>query len=209
MRLHFLVEGPSEEAFLRQWLPRFIGAHTFNIIVHQGKGKLPDDFKAKPDKWKRGLLDLLPATLRAYGKSLNSDTDRVVVLVDLDDQDCKQLLKRFNRLQKSLNPSPEVVFRIAIEETEAFLLGDSRAIKQAYPKAKISLLKHHKYDSICGTWELLQTVIREADYEDKVEWAERIGEHLGVIWNGKKSNKSPSFCSFCKGIVALCGDMPD
>src|SRR5258708_38364111 len=117
MRLHFLVEGPGEVAFLNEWLPRFIPAHSFIIIPHQGKGRLSADPKKKPDPKQRGLLDQLPAKLRAFGKTLNPDTDRVVVLVDLDDQDCHDLKKRLKKAQKDCNPEPTVLFRIAIEET--------------------------------------------------------------------------------------------
>jgi len=44
MRLHFLVEGPADETFLNLWLPRFLpDGHTFKIIRHRGKGKIPAD----------------------------------------------------------------------------------------------------------------------------------------------------------------------
>lgn len=32
MKLYILVEGKSEEAFLENWLPRFIPQHGFQII---------------------------------------------------------------------------------------------------------------------------------------------------------------------------------
>src|SRR5437899_11225286 len=116
MRLHILVEGRAEEVFLTEWLPRFLPAHPFIIISHQGKGRLSANPKKKPDPKQRGLLDQLPAKLRAFGKTLNADTDRVVVLVDLDDQDCHDLKKRLKLLLKHCDPAPTVLFRIAIEE---------------------------------------------------------------------------------------------
>ncbi|MGL4419876.1 MAG: DUF4276 family protein, partial [Gemmataceae bacterium] len=194
---------------LNAWLPRFLGAaHSFRIIVHQGKGELPKDLTAVPDPKHRGLLDQLPAKLKAYGKTLQSDTDRVVVLIDLDDEDCKQLLMKLNRVVDSCNPKPQVLFRIAIEETEAFFLGDIQAIKKAYPKAKTSKLKNHTFDAICGTWEKLRDVIGETERrEDKVEWAELIGTHLGTKYTGKRgTNKSPSFQKLCEGLKRICGD---
>ena len=45
MKLHILVEGPSEEAFLKEWLPRFLPRHPFIVITHQGKGRLSGDPK--------------------------------------------------------------------------------------------------------------------------------------------------------------------
>ncbi len=208
MRLHILVEGPSEEAFLKNWLPRFLGpSHTFRVIVHQGKGKLPKNLESEPDRKHRGLLDQLPVKLRAYGKQLKPDTDRVVVLVDLDTDHCVDLLAQLNIVLSTCNPPPYVIFRIAIEETEAFFLGDSSAIKRAYPSAKIAKLKKHAFDSICGTWEKLQEIINDGlDSPDKVAWASSIGQHLGVKFKGKSANKSMSFVKFCEGLKRACGD---
>jgi len=205
MRLHILVEGPSEEAFLSEWLPRMLPSHPFLIIPHQGKGRLSAEPATRPDPKKRGLLDQLPAKLRAYGKSLNSDTDRVVVLVDLDDQNCRDLKNRLNAALNLCDPKPIVLFRIAIEEAEAFFLGDSRAIKKAFPQARVGKIKNYQQDSICGTWEFLRGVIGDAS-EDKVAWAQAIGQHLTTQWTGRKANKSPSFRIFCRGLLNICGE---
>lgn len=208
MRLHILVEGRSEEAFLKEFLPRLLpAAHSFTVFPHQGKGRLSAAPDKKPDPKRRGLLDQLPAKLRAFGKALNSDTDRVVVLVDLDDQDCYDLKKRLKRLLKRCRPAPAVLFRIAIEETEAFFLGDSAAVKKAFPQAKVGKIKKYQQDSVCGTWEFLRDVIGEpAESEDKVAWAQAIGRHLTAEWKGRKANRSPSFCIFCKGLLKMCGE---
>jgi len=207
MRLHILVEGRAEEAFLTEWLPRLLPAHSFIVLPHQGKGRLSTDRRKKRNPKQRGLLDQLPAKLRAYGKALNSDTDRVVVLVDLDDQDCYDLKKRLNNLLRHCDPKPTVLFRIAIEETEAFFLGDSAGVKKAFPQAKVGKIRRYHQDSICGTWEFLRDVIGDrAGSEDKVAWAEAIGRHLTAEWKGRKANRSPSFRIFCKGLLKLCGE---
>jgi hypothetical protein len=201
------VEGRADEAFLKEWLPRLLPAHPFIVLPHQGKGRLSTNPTKKPDPRQRGLLDQLPAKLRAYGKSLNSDADRVVVLVDLDDQNCCDLKHRLNRLLRHCHPKPAVLFRIAIEETEAFFLGDSAAVKKAFPQAKVGKIRRYEQDSICGTWEFLQNVIGDrGGSEDKVAWAEAIGRHLTTEWKGRKANNSPSFCIFCKGLLELCGE---
>lgn len=36
-----------------------------------------------------------------------------------------------------------VLFRIAVEETEAFYLGDQPAIRKAFPKAKLRRMKSY------------------------------------------------------------------
>jgi hypothetical protein len=211
MRLHFLVEGVGEEAFLNAWLPRFLpAAHSYKIYPHEGKGRLAADFHRKPDPAQRGLLDQLPAKLRAFGNHLDSETDRVVILIDLDDQDCHDLKKRLEKAVKSCDPQPAVLIRIAIEETESFFLSDPKAIKSAFPSAKVGKLRSYKPDSICGAWEKMREVIDDSSTsEDKVGWAEAIGPHLGIDWKGRNANKSPSFRVFCRGLLRICGEALD
>ena len=209
MRLHILVEGPSEKALLDLWLPRFLPPqHSFKIIPHRGKGKLPSNPARKPDPKRQGLLDQLPAKLRAYGKALRPDTDRIIVLVDLDHDDCVSLKSRIVDLLNYCDPPPVALFRIAIEETEAFYLGDRVAIRKAFPKCKMSRMGSYTQDSICGTWELFQQVIGEAN-EDKVEWATFIGPHLTIEWKGPLANNSNSFRQFCRGTLRLAGERAD
>lgn len=207
MRLHILVEGLSEKAFLEKWLPRFLPpAHTFKIIPHRGKGRLPRDPSRKPDPKRQGLLDQLPAKLRAYGRELNSDTDRVLVLVDLDNDDCRMLKTDLLNLLSFCGATPPVaLFRIAIEETEAFYLGDKSGIRRAYPKCNIQRMGEYTPDSICGAWELFRDVIEEKG-EDKVEWGRRMGKHLTTQWKGADANDSPSFRQFCRGLLKLAGE---
>ena len=161
----------------------------------------------KSDPKRQGLLDQLPAKLRAFGKAFKSETDRVIVLVDVDNDDCRVLKSGMVDLLNHCDPPPVALFRIAIEETEAFYLGDPSAIKQAFPKANLNLLKRGAYiqDGICGTWELFQKII-EAKSEDKVEWAKRIGPCLTTKWKGAGANKSPSFGKFCKALLILAGE---
>lgn len=209
MRIHFFVEGPSERAFLENWLPEFLPPqHSFKIIPHRGKGRIPGRPGDKPDPKRQGLLDQLPAKLRAYGRDLNSDTDRILVLVDLDHDNCLELKKRLNALLAYCSPPPVAIFRIAIEETEAFYLGDRSAIRKAYPRAKLSRMDSYIQDSICGTWELFQQVIGDTS-EDKVEWAKNMGSCMTTEWRGSRANGSPSFCQFCRGILTIAGEPID
>jgi hypothetical protein len=206
MRLHVLVEGDSEEALMRGWLPRFLPpGHSFVVIRHRGKGKLPRDPLKVPDIRREGLLDQLPAKLRAYGRSLDPATDRVLVLVDADDDSCSELKQRLLSVLEECDPRPVVLFRLAIEETEAFYLGDPQAIRRAFPQARLRRMSHYVQDSICGTWELFQRVIG-IPIEDKVEWAERIAPHLGTTWQGNNANRSPSFRQLCAGFLRLAGE---
>jgi hypothetical protein len=182
--------------------------HSFKVIQHRGKGRLPADLEKPPLPKREGLLDQLPAKLRAYGRSLNPATERVVVLVDLDDDNCADLKARLLRILEVCDPKPRVLFRIAIEETEAFYLGDPTAIRKAFPEARLARLKAYVQDSICGTWEAFQEVIG-ARVEDKVWWAERMAGHLGTEWRGSRANDSQSFRQLCRGLLMLAGERVD
>jgi hypothetical protein len=210
LRLHVLVEGPSEAAFLEQWFPRFLPQHALTIIPHRGKGRLPGHSDARPHPRREGLLDQLPAKLRAYGRILDPSTDRILVFLDLDDDACLDLKRRMLATLDTCNPKPVVLFRIAIEEMEAFYLGDPAAIRRAFPHAKLRSrrMKSYVQDSICGTWELFREVI-DAIIEDKPGWAEKMGAHLGTEWRGRDANRSPSFRQFCKAILQLAGESVD
>lgn len=205
MRIHILVEGPSETALLRNWLQRFQPSHSHVIIEHQGRGRLSGNFDTAPDPTQRGLLDQLPAKLRAYGRTLNPATDRVLVLLDLDTSVCHQLKARLVALLAATTPAPEAMFRFAIEEVEAFYLGDKRAVRNAFGTLRRAPYDAYVQDSICGTWEVFQAVIA-APYVDKVGWAERIGMHLGTATDGRHANRSPSFREFCRALRFLAGE---
>lgn len=100
------------------------------------------------------------------------------------------------------------VFCIAVEEMEAWLLGDREALKTAYPKAKDGVLKSYSQDSICGTWELLADTIYSGGYKAlkkhpynvigkvKAEWTENIGKYMVP-----ERNISPSFQYFYNEVM--------
>lgn len=101
------------------------------------------------------------------------------------------------------------VFCIAVEEMEAWLLGDESAVIAAYPRARISVLRSYVQDSICGTWEKLADVIYPGGLarlmkecssymeigSQKCEWARNIGEYMDL-----DNNSSPSFNYFMSEI---------
>ena len=202
------MEGPSEEVFLKGWFPRFLPSHALTVIPHRGKGRLPGELSRAPHPRREGLLDQLPAKLRAYGRVLDPATDRILVFLDLDEDDCGGLKQRLLQVLDACDPRPVVLFRIAIEETEAFYLGDPQAIKKAFPQANLRKLRNYAQDSVCGTWEVFREVVG-AKSEDKVRWAERMAPHLGIAWQGTGANPSPSFQQFCKGLRKLAGEPID
>lgn len=162
---------------------------------------------------KRILLEQLPRLLRGYGKT--PGIDAVVVVLDTDNRDCLTLLIELRSLAVSCGASHLVLFRFAIEETEAWYLGDRAALHRAYPEARMRALDHYLQDSVCGTWELLAEAIypggaravRRAGWplpgQIKHEWADRIGPLLDP-----ETNLSPSFGKLRDGIRRLASPSP-
>jgi hypothetical protein len=102
------------------------------------------------------------------------------------------------------------MFRLAIEEMEAWYLGDRPALLGAYPRAKAAVLNGYVQDSTCDTWETLadavyaggSAAIKKKGWplpgQVKHEWAERIGPRMVL-----DRNVSPSFCKFRDGVRSL------
>ena len=168
--VHFeiLVEDQSGKVMLDILVPKIIGDdHTFRIHSYRGIGRLPKKSKRNNHQGARNrlLLDNLPRLLQGYGKAYknNSHSHKVIVVCDLDTRCLHQFLQQLKGVfYQACNPQPNAVFCIAIEEAEAWLLGDRHAIEQAYPNAKSDILNKYQPDAICGTWELLADAIHSA-----------------------------------------------
>lgn len=197
MTIHVFVEGPSEVALIEPWSKRLLKGCPVMVHPHEGKGKIPDNINATPDPRHRGLLDQLPAKLRAFANAAH--VDGIVVLVDADDQDCTALRTAIEQAAQICSPNLRVIARIAIEETEAFYLGDLRALKRAFPKADMDLAGGYMPDSICDTWELLGEIIND-DSGDKVGWAEKMGR---IITTNPGKSRSPSFRALIRALRRL------
>lgn len=199
MTIHVLVEGPSERALLGPWIKRLLPDADVRVHPHAWKGKIPSDLDAAPDPKQRGLLDQLPAKLRGFASA--KATHHVLVLVDADDEDCKQLKANIVKIAQRCAPLLDVTVRIAVEETEAFYLGDLRAIKAAFPDADTSVLEKVKYtpDQVCGAWELFGKVIHDGG-ENKVAWATAMAEHLTIK---PAESRSPSFKALLGALKKL------
>lgn len=212
MHIEFLVEDSSGEKLLAQLLPHILGEqdapHTWRLKAYKGIGRIPQGLSVKADPAKRMLLDQLPRLLQGYGKT--PGIDAVVVVLDTDQRDCKKFLKELKSVAAGCNPAPRTLFRLAIEEMEAWYLGDREALLKAYPRAKRDVLDRYVQDSACGTWELLAdavhaggvAAIKKAGWplpgQIKHEWAEKIGPFMSL-----NQNASPSFGKFRDGLSWL------
>ncbi len=184
--IEVLVEGTSDVPAVKEVLTRRFGLKEdehFRIHPHQGKGKLPENPLARPDRNQRQLLHQLPAKLRGYAKSLSEDSV-VLVVVDADDTPCAELLADLNSMLSKLPARPSrVLFRLAIEETESWFIADPAAVKRAFPKANITALKKLQPDAIVGAWERLAEAIgvpAKSSGTDKLRWATQICPHLDL-----------------------------
>ncbi|WLT30643.1 DUF4276 family protein [Geothrix sp. PMB-07] len=199
MKVHVLVEGKSDKAFIDGWAPRAFRGHSFQTHAHQGKGTLPRDPSAPPLPRRQGLLDLLPAKLRAFAAVASENDHAVLVLVDADDENCEILKQNLVEISNSQAPSLNVVFRIAVEESEAFYLGDLRALKLAFPQADMQKAQAYRPDSVCGTAELFCEIVGDGTM-DKVSWAEKMGPRMTIL---PEQSRSPSFRALHAGIEKL------
>ena len=217
--MHFKihVEDLSGKEALKILIPKIIGnSHKVEIRAYKGIGRIPKDFKTSSGVNERLLLDRLPKLLRAHGKTYHKDsTDfpvAVIVICDLDDKRLKSFRKELLDVLNTCNPKPETRFCVAIEEGEAWFLGDIPAIKSAYPQTEDAVLETYKSDSICGTWEKLADAVfpggatalkargGQATGREKSAWAKKITPHMDV-----DNNTSPSFCHFRLKIRELAG----
>ena len=197
MHFEILVEDQSGKKALDILIPRIIGDnHTFNVHSYKGVGRIPKNLGAKGDASKRILLDRLPKLLRGYGATFVNYPQEypaaVILVCDLDNKCLKIFRQELFNILNTCDPKPETRFCIAIEEGEAWFLGDIPAIKAAYPKAKDAVLNAYTNDSICGTWECL------AEGTEKSQWAKKISLHLDIL-----VCLSPSFAYFRGKLLEL------
>jgi len=163
---------------------------------------------------KRILLDNLPKLLKGYGRTFmgyQSDYQAAVIVVcDLDDKSLNSFRDELIQILEKCNPRPETRFCFAIEEGEAWLLGDLEAVITAYPRAKRNVLDSYVNDSICGTWEKLADAVFpggsqalsalgwQAIGAEKSKWAENIAPLIHL-----NRNASPSFAYFLNKLRQL------
>jgi len=216
MHFEILVEDASGRIALAAILPKILGVqgepHTYRCHAYKGIGHVPKDLRPGTDASKRILLDQLPRILQGYGRSLVPKDASVVVVVDNDRRDCNELKADMLAILQTCYPRPETLFRIAIEEMEAWLLGDRVAIKAAYPKARSRVLDGYVQDSVCNTWETLADAVhlggaaalKRQGYpligQAKCAWAEQIAPLMEP-----SRNSSKSFQVFRDGLRRLAG----
>ncbi|MCF7669704.1 MAG: DUF4276 family protein [Verrucomicrobia bacterium] len=215
MHFEILVEDQSGRKALEILVPKIIGdSHTFKVHPYKGVGRIPKDMHVTRNANHRILLENLPKLLKGYGRTFAGyaeDYPTAVFLVcDLDNKCLHTFRQELLNILNACQPSPTTRFCIAIEEGEAWFLGDREALGKAYPNAKQDVLDGYEQDSICGTWELLADAVysggsnrlisqgRQAVGKEKSKWAKNISPQMDT-----NSNQSPSFIYFRKKLLEL------
>lgn len=213
MYIQFLVEDISGERLINAIMKKYqiesptIGIE-YTIRSYKGIGGIPKGNNVRTNKSEK-LLNDLPKRLRAFNVSLKSKEDAsLFIVLDNDARDPDEFEGQLKVLSRRADIDIDHVFCIAIEEMEAWLLGDRSAIQTAYPRLADRIASKHatyRQDSICGTWEVLAEILtknglREFNKQNstpyevgkrKIEWAENIGNYIDI-----RKNQSPSFLKF-------------
>jgi hypothetical protein len=212
MHYEILVEDPSGAKILEAIVPKVIPTGTtFEVHRYRGIGHIPKGLRPDTDPRKRLLLQQLPRLVRGFGATFagygTNYAATLVVVCDLDSR-CKVDFKaEITAVVQHCHPRPRTIVCFGVEEMEAWLLGDRRAVEEAYPNASKAVLDSYESDSICDTWELLADAIhpggrsslKQGPYqlagEAKSEWATSISPLIVV-----ERNVSPSFRYFCSKL---------
>lgn len=213
MHMHFqyLVEDQSGAALIRILMQKIVELYpnaTYDCKGFRGIGGFTRKNTIKKTKTGK-LLNDLATYLRGFDRSLQSFPSVIIVVLDSDDHDVQQFRSELEAVAIQNMIKIDHVFCLAVEEIEAWLLGDRHALLSAYPHAKMHVLNTYVQDSICGTWEVLADAVypggtsklsrEHASFIEigklKAEWAQNIGIHMDL-----KSNESPSFNDFIHEI---------
>ena len=211
MHFEILVEDASGKTLLEQVVPKILGPkgkpNTYRIVnIQELKYRVMAELPRKDAKtlpWDVILFQTLAIQLRAYSKALMRKNGVVVIVVDLDTRRWEHFQKTLENLFRTNASNLEGGIRLAVEEIEAWILGDSNAVRRAYPFVKEYVLQSYEQDSICATWEVLADAVFHGGSErlteigypqigrEKCRWGENIGQYFDV-----ESNCSPSFRAF-------------
>ena len=211
MHYQFLVEDKSGTELIHQIMGKIIerfpetsyDCKPFHGIGNLPKGNSPKDIKTGH------LLNDLSIYLRGFNRCFQNVPAAIVVVVDNDDRDTEVFYAQLENIANTNMITVDHVFCVAVEELEAWLLGDEAVILAAYPNAKQQPIKNYKQDSICGTWEVLADALykgghaklnRNSPYYGEIgklkcEWARNIGAYMDI-----HNNRSPSFNRFVTAI---------
>ena len=179
--LVFFLEGSSEREMLKGILPKFLPSNINPVYrVFQGKQDLESKLRRRLNGW-------------------NKPNSAFVILIDQDQENCKDIKKRI--INKCEKYKKSHIIRIACHELESWYLGDLKALGEAFNKPK--LLNRYQDKQKYRNPDKIQDPIKElakitnGEYQ-KISGTRAIGPHLSI-----EKNKSNSFKVFIEGIKKL------
>lgn len=196
MHFQYLVEDQSGAALIRILMQKIVELYpnaTYDCKGFRGIGGFTRKNTIKETKTGK-LLNDLATYLRGFDRSLQSFPSVIIVVLDSDDHDVQQFRSELEAVAMQNTIKIDHVFCLAVEEIEAWLLGDRHALLSAYPHAKMHVLNTYVQDSICGTWEVLADAVypggtSKLEQENKAIDALKFKEELcgphGVLLLGK------------------------
>ena len=161
MHFQYLVEDQSGAALIRILMQKIVELYpnaTYDCKGFRGIGGFTRKNTIKETKTGK-LLNDLATYLRGFDRSLQSFPSVIIVVLDSDDHDVQQFRSELEAVAMQNTIKIDHVFCLAVEEIEAWLLGDRHALLSAYPHAKMHVLNTYVQDSICGTWEVLADAV--------------------------------------------------
>lgn len=188
-RVIFLLEEPSMQVLLDDWLPRlfpgWVRLQHFQCVPHEGKSDLDRSIPRKLAAWR------IPG-------------DRFVIVRDTDGADCIDLKARL-RVLCGQSGRPDTLIRLVCQELESWYLGDLAAVARAFsdPRADTPALRKRFADP-----DALQkpstAVKRLAPKFQKMSGARAMAQHLDA-----SRNRSHSLRVFVSGVQRLAQEMTD
>lgn len=215
MYFQFLTEDRSTGELVEQVMVKLKRAYPkeelfYDIKSFHGIGHLKKCGTVQQQKTGKLLNDLFPV-MRGMGKAFSGVPHMaIIVVLDNDRNDNEAFLKELNQMAADCMIFTDYEFCIAVKELEAWLLGDVKAIEEAYPNVRKSAWKDYEQDGICDTWEILANAVYPGGLAAlkkkaagayaqigiaKCEWARRIGAKMSLT-----ENASPSYQFFVESL---------
>lgn len=178
-KIVFLLEEPSMEILLKGMLPRMFPETQFQYLSYDGKSDLEKNIPIKLRDWQE------PGA-------------RFVIVRDNDGGDCIALKQRLARICAQSGRRDSLV-RIVCQELEAWYLGDTYALAEAFGDEKLGNIRRRARfrnpDDVPKPSAALKELIPNFY---KADAAELMATHLS-----RERNISPSFKALLTGLDEL------
>lgn len=190
-------------------------AQALHVLVPKIRPDLEARFQVHAFQGVDDMLEKLPDRLRGYAGWIPEDW-RIVVVRDEDRNDCAKLKGQIEKMARDAGLVPksgkrrgsrfQLLTRIAVEELEAWLLGDVPALVATYDRFPSTLNNQKSYRDVDaikgGTWEALERALQKAGHFlgglPKIQVAREVAANMNP-----DRNSSKSFQVFRDGLRSL------